>query len=176
MFRSFCAWLKHIFLACTLLLFLIVAVEIGLRVRDSYQHQSHSGKNLEEILVSRSWKTHHDLQPLRRSLYRVPGDNKRITIKTNSMGIRGPEITIPKPDQVLRIICLGDATVLGPDVEYEQTFSYLLQQYLQQRTDLQVEVINAGVPGYCPLLVYLQTIHHLVSLEPDLIINIVETQ
>ncbi len=170
MVRSFCAWLKHIFLACLLLLFLVVAVEVGLRVRDSYAHQNQTGENLEEILIGKSWNTHHILQPMRRSLYQIPGETKKITIKTNSVGIRGPEIVVPKPDGVLRIICLGDATVLGPDVEYEETFPYLLQRYLQQRTEFKVEVINAGVPGYCPLLGYLQTVHHLIAMEPDLLI------
>ncbi|MGH7202792.1 MAG: hypothetical protein ACREJB_19455, partial [Planctomycetaceae bacterium] len=76
----------------------------------------------------------------------------------------------PKPSGTYRVLCLGDEAVLAAEVEELHTFCARLEALLQTRTPLKVEVINAGVPGYCPLLSYLQVRHRLVALQPDLII------
>jgi len=94
----------------------------------------------------------------------------RILFRTNSLGLRGSEIAVPKPPGVYRIICLGDETVLAPEVTEEATFCRMLEKRLQPYCSLRVEVINAGVPEFCPLLSCLQTRHQLIGLSPDLVI------
>lgn len=71
----------------------------------------------------------------------------RITIRTNSMGIRSDrEFTFAKPDGVFRIAVLGDSFTFGYGVEAEQTYSALLERRLQKR-GINAEVLNLGVSG-----------------------------
>ena len=161
---------KH--LACALLTITLVVcgTEIGLRVYDSYTGRWTGGHLYDEGLICKSWTTHHALKPLQNTTQLHPDTHKPVTIRTNSLGLRGDAVAVPKPPGLFRIICLGDERTAGFEVPEEQTFSVLLQKQLQQLTRLQVEVVNAGVPGYCPLLSFLQLKQSLIALEPDLVI------
>jgi hypothetical protein len=56
-------------------------------------------------------------------------------------------------------------------VRDEETFARRLEDELQGKFGTApVEVVNAGVLSYCPLLEYLEYRHHLHVLEPDLVI------
>jgi hypothetical protein len=96
--------------------------------------------------------------------------NDEVAFRTNSRGIRGPEISVPKQRGVFRIIVVGDELALAPHLPEEQTFCDLLGVQLKNNSQLRIEVINAAVPDFCPLLSYLQLRHGLLSLEPDLVI------
>ncbi|MEL7338247.1 MAG: GDSL-type esterase/lipase family protein, partial [Planctomycetota bacterium] len=67
----------------------------------------------------------------------------------NSLGLYGPEFSPEKPDEVLRILCLGDScTHFGP-----RSYPHILQERLDQMVagpsdKERLEVINAGVIGY----------------------------
>jgi hypothetical protein len=108
----------------------------------------------------RSWTEHHAMRPG----YTDPN------VHTNSFGLRSPEVAVPKPTGTLRVLLLGDSFTFGLKVRDDQVFARALEQTL--RTDLgsPVEVVNAGVVSYCPLLEYLQYRHHLAVLEPDLVV------
>jgi len=69
------------------------------------------------------------------------------TIDVNAFGLRGPEIGA-KPPGERRVLVLGDSWVAGFEVEYEQTFTALLERSLGSRLRSPVRVINAGVRGY----------------------------
>lgn len=72
------------------------------------------------------------------------------TLRSNSHGLRSPEIALRKPEGTLRIAVLGASTVFGayaPD--NGGTFPALLEQRLRQRAPQRpVEVINAGMVGF----------------------------
>lgn len=162
--------LKHIVFAIAAVVLTLVGVEISLRVRQSYTQDTADGGNDRDSLIARSWTIHHELKPLRTATTRNPDGQEPVTFATNSLGLRGPEVAIPKPPGVYRVICLGDETTADPGCEAERTFAHRLGEYLQTRTARRVEVINAGVPGYCPLLSYLQLKHSLLGLSPDLVV------
>ncbi|MCO8120374.1 GDSL-type esterase/lipase family protein [Stieleria sp. TO1_6] len=63
----------------------------------------------------------------------------------NSMGFYGPEFSQVKPEDVFRIVCLGDScTHFGP-----QSYPEITQSLLRERLENdRIEVINAGVIGY----------------------------
>jgi hypothetical protein len=109
----------------------------------------------------RSWTVHHAMRPG----YSNPA------VHTNSFGLRSPEVAVPKPAGIFRILLLGDSFTFGFQASDADVFARKMEQRL--RTDYEftsVEVVNAGVLSYCPLLEYLQYRHHLHVLEPDLVV------
>lgn len=168
--RTRLAGLKHIVYALITLLVLVVLGEVGLRIYDSYTGQVTRRDVFDQGLICKSWQTHHALKPLETWALEPSSNRAVVPVRTNSLGLRSDEIAVPKPPGTYRIICLGDERTLGAEVPLEQTFSHQLQLLLQPYTQQQVEVINAGVPGYCPLLSFLQVRHQLSGLQPDLFV------
>jgi len=87
----------------------------------------------------------------------------------NSHGMRGPEPADPK--RGYRIIALGNSCTFGWGVAYEDTWIYQLQTLLHERLPgREVEVINAGVPGYSSLQGKRYFSDELLALEPDMVL------
>jgi len=109
----------------------------------------------------RSWTIHHALRPG----YVSPN------VQTNSMGLRSPEVAIPKPSGTLRVLLLGDSFTFGLRALDKDLFARRIEERLKEKAaPATVEVINAGVLSYCPLLEYLQYRQQLHILEPDLVV------
>lgn len=93
-------------------------------------------------------------------------------IRINSLGFRGKETTVEKPDGVFRILAVGGSTTFDRGVTAnELAWPSRLEAHLNELDGGQTfEVINAGVPGYMVLdnLIRLQI--ELTSFDPDLII------
>lgn len=89
---------------------------------------------------------------------------------TNSLGFRDREISIPKPKDVIRIICIGGSTTVeGP--HNELTYPKLLEKRLREHFKTEnVEVINCGVDGMA-IVGELERMPDWIHLEPDLIIH-----
>ena len=89
--------------------------------------------------------------------------------RTNSNGLRGPEIS-PKADGEFRILSLGESTTFGDKVDYQECYSSLLSNELGPVNGKPVLVINGGVPGYSMFqgLTYLQ--RHGLALRLDAVI------
>jgi hypothetical protein len=167
MFRTFARSIKQFATAMVLLLVVIVALEIMLQLKSPSPAATVTTRVTEKMqsLLAPSSTTHHEM--LRLSRWQTTPDLK---ITTNSLGLRGQEPVQPKPAGALRIVILGDEAVLGPQLRTEQTVPARLQSFLSGTTEVPVEVINAGVPGYCPLLSLLQFHQELKELNPDLVI------
>ncbi|WP_339911822.1 SGNH/GDSL hydrolase family protein [Symmachiella dynata] len=170
MIRTRLADLKHLIYAVLALLILVVLGEVGLRVYDSYTGQITRSDIFDQGIVHRSWTTHHALKPSETQQSPTVGETPGVTVRINSLGLRGDEIVVPKPPGVYRIVCLGDERTLATEVPEEETFTGQLEALLQQYTRQRVEVVNAGVPGYCPLLSYLQVKHQLAALQADVFV------
>jgi hypothetical protein len=161
--------LKPISLALLVLVLAPCVVEFAFRIA-ACRSQLKTSEARAVLATTPSWFTHHELEPLQRVSVAGTGSQMPVELRTNSLGLRGPEISIPKPAGTLRVLCLGDETVLGTAVDEPQTFCRLVQDRLQTRTKRRVEVVNAGVPDFCPLLSYLHFRHRLLALEPDVVI------
>jgi hypothetical protein len=90
----------------------------------------------------------------------------------NSLGLRGPEIDIKKPEDVFRIIVIGDSVTYGLYVDAPQAFPAQIEKMLAGKKidGRKIEVINAGVPAfttYNELHLYKDK---LKALSPDLVI------
>lgn len=91
---------------------------------------------------------------------------------TNSLGLRGPEIAIEKPNGRYRIAVLGGSAAWGyGSSSNATTVAGYLQSILQdEKPDLAIEILNAGQIGYVSTqeLIFF---HRVVSqLEPDLVV------
>jgi lysophospholipase L1-like esterase len=64
-------------------------------------------------------------------------------VRINNLGLRGRDIDLA--DHRRRILTLGDSLTFGSGVRDDETFSAVLERELGPE---QVQVMNAGVPGY----------------------------
>jgi hypothetical protein len=90
----------------------------------------------------------------------------------NSQGLRDEEHTIAKPDDVFRILALGDSFTWGVGADYEETFLYRLERRLNQRGPghKRVEIIKAGVARFFPKIERLLLEHYGIEYDPDLVL------
>ena len=95
-----------------------------------------------------------------------------VNICTNSLGFRSDrEYSQAKKENVTRILVIGDSITLGWGVDYNQTYSRLLENLLNKGSkDKQYEVINTGVGNYNSVN-ELETLKKYIYLKPDIIIE-----
>jgi lysophospholipase L1-like esterase len=88
----------------------------------------------------------------------VDGGPRFVRWSTNDDGFRGSAL---KGSPALRVMVYGDSNVQARFSTREESFTGQLQRMLQESTDGEVEVINAGVVGYGPD-------QNLIRLEADI--------
>jgi lysophospholipase L1-like esterase len=92
-----------------------------------------------------------------------------VRYRLNNMGLRGPPVHRGRRIRGVRILVVGDSTVFG--LYSELTFCDVLWGMLTERLgEDQVEVINAGVPGYSSQQVLFQLERLLPVLQPDILL------
>ena len=170
MIRRLGRFLKPLVLAVLTLALLPCVAEVWLRWQEFRAGRPLLTGDPREELLAPSWLTHHQLKPLRTIRATNPDSGEPFETRTNSFGLRGLEPAMPKPAGVLRVLVLGDETILGLDVADADTFAARLQDQLRGAWRQPVEVINAAVPGDCPLLAALRLKHELLGLQPDIVI------
>ncbi|RLS57571.1 MAG: hypothetical protein DWH91_03985 [Planctomycetota bacterium] len=176
MWQSLGRSLRGLLTAVFLLVFCLCALEVGLRI-DRYQAactltaaRSNVALTIEEQLLAPSMTCWTELVPLARITRNAPDSGASVLVTINSFGCRGPEPELPRPSGKLRVLCLGDETTLATEVSASDTYAARLEQLLQNEMRTPVEVINAGLPGNCPLQAALQLRHRLLTLQPDLVV------
>jgi lysophospholipase L1-like esterase len=154
----FKGFLQNMALAGLTFLFCFVALEIVLRF---------CGFGKLEIYVADPvlyWR----LKPNQNCFTKV--DHKPVHI--NSLGTRGPEFSITKPANTIRILSLGDSKTFGWGMTEDEAYSGLLERQLQEYlgSRKKVEVINAGVNAWS----YAQIFNYLrlygLKYQPDLVL------
>lgn len=74
------------------------------------------------------------------------GNRSATDFRTNTTGLRGPEIV---DDGSIRILALGDSCTWGWRVDEADTYPAVLQRRLDQRAGAgRYQVLNGGTPGY----------------------------
>lgn len=167
MLRAITRRLKHLTTAVLLLLAGVIIAEGVLSFTAPPRQPAVTDRadaSLQSMLVP-SATTHHELQRLTK--YRLDDGSE---LQINSQGLRGPEQKTPQIPGHVRILLLGDETVLSPHQPDEHTLSHRLKQFLEKATGQSVDVINAGVPGYSPLLSWIQFRQQLEKLSPDIVV------
>jgi lysophospholipase L1-like esterase len=89
----------------------------------------------------------------------------------NRLGFRGPDVTVPKPAGVYRIVLLGESSTHGWYVNDDQTIDAYLRAVLAgERPDLRVEVVDLAYDGYDSYQMWQRLAHDGVPLQPDLVV------
>jgi lysophospholipase L1-like esterase len=91
-----------------------------------------------------------------------------LTIKTNTMGLRNPEIGEKIPHKK-RILFVGDSLVMGWGVSEETAFPRRTESILNNQ-NIQVETINAGFAASALSGYYLFLKLYLDTIKPDIIV------
>ena len=92
----------------------------------------------------------------------------------NSKGFRGPDVPYDKPDDVFRILLLGDSFIEAREVAYEDTVYAQLQAMLADARTAdgkRIEVIGVGTTGWGTLQAYLYYHHEGYKFSPDLVLH-----
>jgi lysophospholipase L1-like esterase len=95
-----------------------------------------------------------------------------VSLKINSLGFRGEEFPLAKPEGELRIVCLGASTTFCAEAsDNAHTWPARLQADLAARyPDRSIRVINAGIPGYCIEHSAENLRRRVLPLDPDVVI------
>lgn len=158
-------WKKELILLTSSLLISFLVAELITRKSLIFLFAENCFRNDNKIY-------HHSFIPNKTCYYSAP-QNSLGSIKNsfNSLGMRGDEITIPKPRDEYRILMLGDSFTAAINIVYQETFSKVLEKKLSNKfPNKKITVTNAGVDSYSPLLEYLLLREKGLLLQPDLII------
>jgi hypothetical protein len=118
---------------------------------------------------------HHTLKPGYHRMRFWPDYDECMYV--NSFGMRNKEVTEHKPEDLYRIVILGDSFCMGNGVRDEKVFSVILENELNHSEELKnkhqvhYQVLNFGVNTYVPILEYLQFKHVGVNFHPDLVVQ-----
>lgn len=163
---------KFLLFLCTIGLTLIV-LEIGMRIWIcNFAGERHV---LKYASIKQLEKKHADIKPrwsVHRYLghYPTPGFKKGEN-KHNSLGYRGEEIVLPKPEGQFRIVCLGGSTTYTTELEnFRMSYPDLLEKELHERGFKNIDVINGGVGAYTSWETLINFELRVLDLEPDMII------
>ncbi len=89
-------------------------------------------------------------------------------VSINSLGLRGPEVELPKPAGRTRIVCFGDSVTFGYGVADDESYPAVLAAALRAR-GVDADVIDAGVTGYTSHQVRGLVTRVLPRLEADVV-------
>ncbi len=95
--------------------------------------------------------------------------------RVNALGLRGADVAVEKPAGTVRVLMLGDSFTMGKGVEDDETFSFLVGRALADSIAAcggpRVEVINAGIDSYAPVLSLIHLKRELIRLSPDVVVE-----
>jgi lysophospholipase L1-like esterase len=108
------------------------------------------------------------------TLYELNPDWRSVSGRSRhcSRGFRGADVAMPKPEGRFRIVCMGESSTYCVGIENdEQTYPARLEVHLKAlMPGTELDVINAGVPGYTSIENLLRLQFHVLPLKPDLIV------
>ena len=94
-------------------------------------------------------------------------------VRVNRAGFRGPEWTIAKPPDALRIAVVGDSFTEAPQVAYDETFCAVAEHALGGCNGLsrkRVQVMDFGTDAYGTAQELVTLRRHVWQYSPDLVV------
>ena len=88
-------------------------------------------------------------------------------------GTRGADFAVPKPPGTTRIVCIGGSTTYETGVPDDgETYPAVMGELLRAtHGHPEVEVINAGVPGYTSFETSILLLLRVLEWEPDVVVH-----
>lgn len=158
-------WIGKVLLSAFIIFLLL---ELSLQVRSHLRY----GQSLFNVFKEETMYINDKITGLKllRPNHVIIGSQAEI--RTNSFGLRSPEISHHRVPNSLRIAIIGASTVMGAYAAHnDETFAALLEDRLRQNfPDSMIEVINAGIAGYTLQQQYQMLQHLILPLHPDLLI------
>jgi lysophospholipase L1-like esterase len=110
----------------------------------------------------------HEYQPGAKVDVVVGG--KRFVVEMNSRGYRTHEFAVPKPEGLVRVVCIGGSTTVAGRTN-DETYPALLEAKLKARfPGLPVEVLNLGVSSVTADYWYAR-LDRVLGFEPDVLVE-----
>ncbi|MCO5229631.1 MAG: SGNH/GDSL hydrolase family protein [Chitinophagales bacterium] len=88
----------------------------------------------------------------------------------NSVGLTDKEYMTPKPEHILRILCMGDSFTEGDGAHQDSSYVRFLDRSLQKKYK-NIELINAGRLGSDPFFDFDFLKKTLIKYQPDIILQ-----
>jgi lysophospholipase L1-like esterase len=158
----------------------LVIVELGIRIYSSTVSTSDLSTALDTSEKSKIEINNPSLKGLvRRSsnpkiVYELKSNISGLflnqPLRTNSLGMRGPEYSLEKNPQIIRIALIGDSIAFGWGVKEEERYSTVLEKLLSEKWGKQVEILNFGVPGYNTMIEAELVEQKVATFNPDMLI------
>jgi lysophospholipase L1-like esterase len=100
----------------------------------------------------------------------VHGDGRETyRVRTNAQGFRTPPFASTPAPGVIRVVCLGDSSTFGMNVEEPDSYPRQLASLLEARHPGRFEVLNFGVPGYTSRQGLELLRRDVLALAPDVV-------
>ena len=99
-----------------------------------------------------------------------------ILVSTNRYGMRERDYVLPKPDDVVRVVLLGDSMIFAFGAAAEDRLGAQLETWLQERSDGfegRIECLHLGTPSWNIQAEAAYLRRQLYELDPDLVIQVV---
>lgn len=127
----------------------------------------------EQFTLKNELESELALEPDPELLWKLtPGEGQKFDalVRVNSLGMRGAELTNPKPVDHFRILFLGDSSVFGHGVPESGAFPWLIKQILDTKSGQKIEIANAAVPGYSSMQCRILFERLKDSIKPDAVV------
>lgn len=170
------SWLSNLFIAALSVVFCFVCLELAATIYLEKFAKTETFLRYASLRQLEQRFKKNDLVYFRKSFHRYLGyyltpNYQNGKNKHNSLAYRGDEIALPKPVDEFRIVCLGGSTTYTSGVDdYHQSYPDLLEQEILQRGYMNVNVINAGVPGWTSWECLINFELRVLDLNPDIVI------
>lgn len=144
----------------------------GITQRECLVLKSDVFENMDYSLRKQICDDHNKLEYEESSIVLVAPNQHSPTININSFGFRGEEISKEKPGDTYRIFVLGGSTTFGSGATSDTTTisGYLQKKFNESNLDINVEVINGGIPGAYSNVESFYIKNKLLEFDPNLFI------
>ena len=99
------------------------------------------------------------------------GEVAGTTFNTNQWMMRGPDYPAEKEPGVERVIFVGDSSVFGVKLAWEETFSARFEALRERRyPNVDYQVANCASPGHSTLQSIYKLERHCLAFQPDVVV------
>ncbi len=156
--------LKHLGISLVSICITLMLLEAGIRIANPQDLGFWDSQPFRRLLSTAP----HFVENIPRSHTRFIG----VPVAINSLGLRGDEVSVPKPPRTIRIVAVGDSITFGYGIPVEDTYAKILERCLNQGVfgGARYEVLNGGTLGGS-LSDYLHFLNEKAELvHPDVVL------